>query len=492
MNLQTRVLPEPEFIARHDEEPGNWSISECPPERGSPSTDIVGREMIVPFDDDEVGRCIRAHEVMHSKVSPGTHWPEWLERGWASERAMRVVEEMRVNHLCNRAGIPVKEFLSDGKEKAGAERIAKLAKWNDAVYSVVVMAETASLPNFLEGIAKYQPDWVKPLEAITKKIENIFSSCSTRQLADTDTDRYSDIPYPSGFSYTERIAAWLDGISSLPLNRDENNEAKQSAGDGAPISVPAPISEDEIDRSSTSFQEDGDDDDSTSSSPGMMAWGKLNIKTEDLSRALPGSIARKRRPSATGRNPRRIHRLLTDPERRVFDVRSRGKGGIILIDASGSMHFSEDDIYKIVSLAPGALVAMYAEDEDGNHSIPNLHIIAKAGKMVSYIPEHQTGNNIDLPALQWAVAQRTSNKTPVIWVSDGQVTATNGEVYPQLGMQCIDFCRKERVMVASNVYEATTMLARLKTGQTPSWVWPDALKDFHRHVTGKTLQSRGH
>lgn len=116
------IAAEPELLVRMDEEHGRWTVNNCPPERGIPCTNIVDREMLVPFDDDEVARCVRAHEVMHAKVSPGQHWPAWVKRGWASERALRVVEEARVNNLCRRAGIPVDKFLTDGR--SGPERSA--------------------------------------------------------------------------------------------------------------------------------------------------------------------------------------------------------------------------------------------------------------------------------------------------------------------------------------------------------------------------------
>lgn len=473
------ISAEPELLSRNDEKHGRWVVENCPPERGLPNTDIVGREMHVPMDDDEVARCIRAHEVMHAKVSPGTHWPKWIARGYATERAMRVVEEARVNHLCHRAGIPVKAFLTDGKERANGERIGKLGNWDDAVYNLVAMVETAALPEYIKGIKKHKPEWVKSLKAIARKIERALSSAETEVLASTEEAWGAPAPY--GFFYTERLAMWLDTIASLEqdVNDNEGKEGRGATGKAEE----APISPEEINKSSMEYSED---DDGTGG-PGYGAWGKLNVTTANLSKSLPGSISRKRKASPVGRNPRRIHRMLTDPERRIFDTKSRGKGGIVLIDASGSMHFSEDDIYKIVSLAPGALVAMYAEDHDGSSGEPNLHILAKNGKMVSEIPGRQTGNNVDLPALEWAVAQRTSNKTPVIWVSDGEVTAIDGNVYPQMAVKCALFCQRERVIPAPHIGDAIRALEELKTGRKPAIKWPSAIRQYHKLVTGKSI-----
>jgi len=470
--METRITAEPEFIVRQDEDFGRWTIDDCPPERGLPSTDIVSREMMVPMDDDEVARAIRAHEVMHSKISPGSHYPTWIERGWASDRAMRVVEEVRVNHLCDRLGIPVKKHLIDGSERRQAERTAELNKWADAVYGAVINTECASLPEYFNGIKKHRPEWVKPLKAISKKIVREFSKVETSDLSSTQVSEYC--PAPSGFSHTEKLAMWLDNIAKL-----DPEEAQQNAEESE---KKAPISEEEIMKSKP-----GHSDDDSSAAPYLAAWGQLNPEVANLDKTLPGSISRKKRASATGRNPRRIHRMLTDPERRIFDTRSRGKGGIILIDASGSMSFQEEDIYEIVRQAPGALVAMYAENDDGSDGRPNLYVLAKNGKMVSEIPERQSGNNVDYPALVWAVMQRTSNKTPIIWVTDGAVTAVNGDYYDSLAMQCFHFCKKERIMIANDVEIAKRMLGDLKVGRKPKWVWPDLFHQAHRNLLGKKI-----
>lgn len=471
------ISAEPELISRRDEQNGRWEVNNCPPERGIPATDIVGRNMQVPFGNDEVARCIRAHEVMHSKVSPGTYWPEWVKRGWATERSMRVVEEARVNNLCRRAGIPVDKVMSDGTERGGAERLAKLGHWDDAVFSLVAMIETAALNDFLKGIKKHQPQWVKPLKGIAGKIVRELNRVPMKQLAETDCIGYE--LFPAGFRHTERIATWLDSIANLTNEDDQQRAGSESEG-----GTPAPISEEELAKSGRPSYGDYDN---SAEFPAGPAWGKLNPVEAELTENLPGSLARKRKAAQTGRSPRRIHRMLTDPERRIFDVKSRGKGGIVLIDASGSMHFNEDDIRSIMKLAPGALVAIYAEDEDGSSGHPNLHVIARNGKTVAEIPRWQVGNNVDLPALQWAVSQRKSNATPIVWVTDGEVTATDGCSYATLAIQCIDICKRERIIVAGDINQAISVMGDMKTGRKPRWTWPEALQRMHRQQTGKAI-----
>ena len=81
-------------------------------------------------------------------------------------------------------------------------------------------------------------------------------------------------------------------------------------------------------------------------------WDTLRFWPAKPMRSVPGAVARKRTPIATGKNPRRLNRFLTDPERRIFDHVKKSPGGIVLIDGSGSMDWGIEDIEKMVMLAP--------------------------------------------------------------------------------------------------------------------------------------------
>jgi hypothetical protein len=477
MKQLEKVYTEPEILSRNDEEHGRWSVGEWSPGFGAPSTDIINKEMLVPLEDSEFARCVRAHEMMHAKISPGNSMEEWIKRKWATPKALIAVEEVRVNHLCIRAGISVDKHLKNGGFSAVGERIAQNEQWDEAVYTTIIVTETADLDPFIRGVKKVNPEWAKSLKSISVKIVKEFNKIDSKILA--STEKSGSLPAPYGFSQTERIAAWVDNIANLKEEEEDDMDSSSFEKKKSPISS-SQITESKVSHKTDEYGGEHD-------IPYESAWGQLNVKLGELSRSLPGSISRKRRASNVGNNPRRIHRLLTDPERRIFDARSRGKGGIVLLDASGSMSFSAEEIYNIVTQAPGAIVAMYSEDSDGLHGKENLVILAKNGKMVSEIPSRPCGNNVDLPALKWAVAQRTSSKTPVIWVTDGAVTAVDGEFYDVLAMQCVSFCKKERVVLAENAVEAYKVLSDLKSGRKPKWQWPQVLSESCKKMTGTSI-----
>ena len=97
----------------------------------------------------------------------------------------------------------------------------------------------------------------------------------------------------------------------------------------------------------------------TSDSDFRATFGALCEGKAPLTKMHNGNLGKVKIASPTGRNPRRIHRMLTDPHRRIFDRSKRNSGGVVLIDGSGSMHIESNDILKILNAAPGATVAMY-------------------------------------------------------------------------------------------------------------------------------------
>ncbi|MEI6084205.1 MAG: hypothetical protein WCS70_07880 [Verrucomicrobiota bacterium] len=85
---------------------------------------------------------------------------------------------------------------------------------------------------------------------------------------------------------------------------------------------------------------------------------------------------------------------------KVFRHVRHGKGGAVLIDASGSMSLGNEDVQKILNAAPGCTVAVYS----GNTHDGVLRVLAQDGRQVDaqYIGAPAGGANVvDGPALQW-------------------------------------------------------------------------------------------
>jgi hypothetical protein len=118
------------------------------------------------------------------------------------------------------------------------------------------------------------------------------------------------------------------------------------------------------------------------------------------------------------------HRALLTSDGRAGAIRGRlmrERSGSVLIDCSGSMSVSLEDVVDVVSRLPAVTIAAYASCQD-DYSRGRLVVLARGGRIA-----HQgilnaqllgKGNIVDGEALRWLGCQ----PAPRVWVSDGVVT----------------------------------------------------------------------
>ena len=434
----------PEFIRQIGGERGaneRWDIIRCAGIRGAPKTSIATNTMHVPLDGDETARHIRAHELMHVRLSPPDLKP-WLKRGKASFDSLLAAEEARINRVLANLGFDPKTHLLDINDGNNAYTCAKAKDMRRLVYGTSAVYGTASWGPWMEGINK-ACDETKDYN-MRDSIENLSESIA-EILESYKYEVSSDKPIPGsrnklmsrGFAVTERIAMLLDKCAAL---------AEETG------TIP-------------SFAKRDD-----------QLSADMNAKFADLcqgqaplTRLHNGNLGKVKLASPTGRNPRRIHRMLTDPYRRIFDRTKRNSGGVVLIDGSGSMSVRSEDILKILNAAPGATVALYAHKE-GSKNVPNFWVLAKDGKMVDKLPHrHGGGNGVDGPALRWAIKAKRFQNEPVLWVCDGAVTdGKHDSTYSHLTAEARVLAIKAKAIMHKRIGDAVTYLKKVAQGQAQS------------------------
>jgi hypothetical protein len=161
-----------------------------------------------------------------------------------------------------------------------------------------------------------------------------------------------------------------------------------------------------------------------------------------------------RRPSDEGTTIRRLDRLLVDG--RVFATKRHLPGGTVLIDASGSMGWSPEELLKCLEAAPAATIAIYSGR--GNRGV--LRVVAKDGRMIApdlVAPPCGGGNIVDGPALEWLASQAE----PRIWISDGVVTGVDDMEYAVLSAEAERHQMTGRVRRLDNLGAATEHFSHL-------------------------------
>lgn len=492
-----KVAPELNLIGRDDLDVGKkWDIREARALRGDPRTNVDDRQMYIPLNDGDVARCIRAHEMVHAKISPNTRdFQGWISRKRASERALIVAEESRVNFLVKNLGYPIEQCMADGRELLDAEMFTKDGDWKALVSSAIAGVFTAGEKIWIEGVAKHNPDYAKHLDDIQKFIRDFW-------------ERYKD----HGDMIAEILSDDHSSDSTLGLNEDiiegrqsaldENGEPRYySTNRGFGYTEHLATQIDEIFGAEEYIKAvDGDhnlmDAISNAHDDGLCPvalWDTLRFSPTKPMRSVPGAVARKRTPVATGKNPRRLNRFLTDPERRIFDHVKKSPGGIVLIDGSGSMDWDIEDIEKMVMLAPGCTIAVYSAPDEPTHygttgSVEHtMFVLAEAGKTLSRDEIRNVryslcgGNGCDLPALKWAISKRKNNKQPIVWITDGYVHGRYTEI-----VRCAALARRHGVMFAADAMEATGLLKKLRTSRRVATSLPSKMS----HAMARLLGTR--
>ena len=424
----------PELITgRSDIAPGRWIVREGGVQRGSASCNIGERILEIPFGHDGVSRAVRLHEFMHARVSP-FFTDSCVLPPDISLRALECAEELRVNTLLGRLGVDV-SLLCDCSERRGAELLAQAGAWSEAMVFFAAVIGTGAEKPFLAGIRRHRPEWSASLRAVRRRLSVILDGCTTATATDTSLGSSG---LPRGYEVmTLPLARVLTRAMSArpPRNGDEQKAFRRALEPGG-------------------------------RRPATGAFAPLRWREEPVdggARRTP--VVRRWRPGTSGPTLRYPSRLLTDPARRAFALRGRGRGGVIVIDQSGSMDLSADELASILSKAPDATIVGYSHRPGDESGAPNVWMIARPGRPGIALVDGNIGNGVDGPALEWAVRNRQPGE-PVVWVTDGQVTDSNDHPDPALAKACAALVRRYGIRVVRSLSEAGPAL---RTPPRPQW-----------------------
>lgn len=437
--MSNKVLPE--LIRQAGDVRGlneAWDIVRSTMNRGSPRVCVQLRQLHVPFDESKRAEVVRAHELMHIRVSPPDLRP-WVKRKRATEDLLMVAEEIRVNEILNRQGYKADKHLFDETDVINADRFTRQGDLEGVVKLVAATYGTATQDQVISKIEEVAIEIGDlsiffGVEDVVSQIRDILGSYYTSGLTDDRCLKGSKNKATTrGFLVTEELATMLGTYIQLSKINDKLPTFKRKP-DTKKNGRPPQFAD--------------------------LVEGKV-----PLNRLHNGNMGKVRIACDTGRSPRRMNRWLTDPHRRVFDRTRRKNGGIVLVDCSGSMSMSSSDLLEILKHAPGATIAGYCHTPKTTN-VPNFWVLAKDGKMAEGLPSGRgMGNGVDGPALRWAIKSRRFANEPIVWVCDGAVTdgASDG-YYDTLGMEAKELVRQGKIVMQSTVSRGIDFLKKLSQG----------------------------
>ncbi len=192
-------------------------------------------------------------------------------------------------------------------------------------------------------------------------------------------------------------------------------------------------------------------------------WMTMRIERAPLTLKAAVKPTRKWTARDEGVIPQAMHRLAVDG--RIFHQPvHKDHGYNLLIDCSGSMSWSIENLQEVLRTAPATRVALYSADG----GVGVLRIVSENGwrAIDSFIHPPAGGNNgIDGPALRWLAKQKGMK----IWLSDGGVTGIGDGSSTTLFDDASMVVKKGRIMQTFTPEETIAVIK----GEQP-WRWKPA------------------
>jgi len=427
-NTQTprsSFLPFPELVEAgpHD---GPWTVADSNAQDWLPTngaTDKLGKKIYVPLEKG--GEGVSLHELAHVRWSP-----DRFPRVRFPLICLQAVEDARINLGLRETGLPFEldrealahvAHLAAQDVKAGhlATTIMRAIASLGTDAAPVLQAEIDALPRRAAEVADY---WVRRTEdrllAARLRVDGPVAPFRVaHQIAkDLARDLGRRGVMPKDFK--------VQGLGCCQVVI-EGEEGDGFLGRARRLSVYERMLKRERRRRGRR---------------GIVA-GHMRIARPPLTERQPSVLragVSRSRCGTEGTRISRPDRLAID--RAIFSRTGAGGGGTVLVDTSGSMSITAEEVEEIVRAAGGAaVVAIYSGSGDAGE----LRIVARGDRRVAsdQFESFGSGNVVDLPALEWLAKQ----PAPRFWLSDGCVTGVGDQGCDELLERCKTVIERGRI-----------------------------------------------
>ncbi len=377
------MYPLPESIT-----PGKWQI--VPHQGGMIAVDLLEQKMYLPLKDDPSWACVRAHELAHVAFTP----VKKRLRAGIEPMVAQAVEDLRVNHLAVRAGID----YSAGSPRHILEGAVIMTRGNVRELTGLMIAgfdKTDKARIHMLAEAQIKEDEDRPVYDRAVELANLAEYYMRERQKRVLCALGSGCGLAFTWKRTLAVARWLTRETAKPIEMpgETGKGPKCKPGKGP--------------------YNGGLDS----------RWGDMAVETGTLKEPKHGKRVRTETEGAILRAPWRV---TTDG--RVFRAQKRApRAGTTLIDASGSMSITADQLETLVKVCPAGQIAVYT----GHGEQGFLRILARNGKVSHDKADYADlghGNIVDGPAINWLNHQTK----PRVWVCDGIVTGKGDEQQSEL------------------------------------------------------------
>lgn len=448
------IAPLPEAI---DGE--RWSIDSS----SQPRVDLTKREMFVPMSDSEADHFVRLHEMAHAKWTPKKEPGREAAKIGVTPELLQSCEDYRMHALLSermRMQMRLVGHLTEGEFEA---MLLRLVNQPDVVSPLVKMAlsihrtgdwlrlkkvirQLSGFPAEPDEDGKVAPSPPSPLNDEQKKVLR-YAATKAQMILEESHSVITPLRGPRNYPKWKdmlRMAKFVhDRLATVPPRPHPDSK----------------VNEQETDRLNRDTQKIREE---LNKKKEDVEFGTADVRSVALTHTIKeAQIGRRERAHDSGSVPRFMHRYNIDG--RIFGRRRKAPGGTVLVDASGSMSLSMEDIEKIITAAPCATVAMYS----GKADTGSITVIARGGhradaKAIERVRNVVGGGNIiDGPALAWLGKQAE----PRLWVCDGYITGCNDTGSAALTTSAFATARRIKAKRFVNLSSAVAAFQEMRAGK---------------------------
>lgn len=392
--------------------------------------------MQVPLDDDDPARKLRLHEQAHVAWTPNISPVEMGALG-PEERTIGACEDARLISMMN----------------AQDEEWARINRGTDILPPWLIERHKADFQRLMNKLHNMDGDTRDPVSSsgppVIPLVEAARLIASSRGYA--EAQHFDRIAAESGLYWITENVERLHHKHLVEGKKKKPPTFEDTIAYARELEEFFENMEEEVERTKEALQETelpqnvsfGDlfEEEYT-------RWGDMNIQDVPLTERLQGDPSRRVRATDMGAIPRYMHRLPVD--QKVFGRRRKHRKfqGTVLIDCSGSMSLTAEEVDEILHRWPAVTIATYS----GFAAEGILRIVAKKGRRagIQWLGPPAGGSNvIDGPALDWLNTQ----KGPRVWISDGWVTGIGDASAPHLTVDAAKKCARGKIKRIQNVQQ---------------------------------------
>jgi hypothetical protein len=433
------INPIPEMIKGQ-----KWEVREAE-HKDQAYVDLDKRQMVVPLDDSARSELLRSHELMHVAISPFAE--SFVMDAAVEDRTLQSVEDCRIWGELKRVGIDPSKVDIAGNERGRYHLIEMGMKMKGADKEQIGLEFTRlALARRNTGSEHWVREEIKDLGY--EKSLKVADEVVDKFFKPYEGEAMPFQPVIDACEYIHHAFAEAEAIPEEKQYEGEDREGEPQDGDGKPstkkvkatpkpgeggkkknkVSIQPVKPEGEevkkLPRMSNKEKQEAEEAQIIDHFGGEDASesGTMEILRPQLTKRFKPSKGRKKVSADAGVNLKRLDRALTD--QKIFVEKAiRDYGAAIIVDCSGSMHVTDEQIEMILDACPASTIALYASAGYSTNSGCLKVIVENKMRLDSKVERLKKGlgggNVVDRPAVEWLAKRKEQRK---IWVCDGYVT----------------------------------------------------------------------